>query len=235
MNRAAPGHDAASRARSIIALSMCKIRHAFLLVAALVASGFAAPRQHTVVLGRWHTVRIPLESRAAERVRIRALLVDDRVREYTAGSPHQVTDRIFVIRRAHRLNDSLPEEEAGRKLHWVWRLDGWLSVDRQTGHVAQLNLPAFDPEISHANWYQDYVAYCGSSDDGSKMYMVVFQLGKRKPLLKREFTGPGCPAPNWDRRPSRVTFNILGEKSSFLVRARGSELQAESGEGEGPQ
>lgn len=214
---------------------MSRICHAFLLVTALIAGASAAPRQHTVVLGRWRTVHIGMESGAAERVKIRALMIDDRVREYTAGSPHQVTDRIFVIRRAHRLNDSLPDEEARRKLHWVWRLDGWLSVDRQSGHVTQLNLPAFDPEISHANWYQDYAAYCGSSDDGARMYMVVFQIGKRKPLLKKEFSGPTCPAPSWERRPSRVTFNILGEKSSFLVRARGADLQAESSEGEGPQ
>ena len=213
---------------------MCRICEPLLILVALTTSGFAAPRQHTVVLGGWRTVQIRAESGAEERVRLRKLVIDDRVREYTAGSVHEVTDRLFVIRRAHRLNDSLPDE-AGQRPRWVWRLDGWISVDRQTGHVTQLNLPAFDPETSRANWYQDYAAYCGSSDDGSKMYMVVFQLGKRKPLLKKEFTGPGCPAPKWDRKPSRVTFDIAGEKSSFLVRARGADLQTESNEGEGPQ
>lgn len=213
---------------------MCRICEPLLILVALTTSSFAAPRQHTVVLGGWRTVQIRAESGAEEQVRLRKLVIDDRVREYTAGSVHEVTDRLFVIRRAHRLNDSLPDE-AGQRPRWVWRLDGWISVDRQTGHVTQLNLPAFDPETSRANWYQDYAAYCGSSDDGSKMYMVVFQLGKRKPLLKKEFTGPGCPAPKWDRKPSRVTFNIAGEKSSFLVRARGADLQTESNEGEGPQ
>lgn len=213
---------------------MCRICEPLLILVALTTSSFAAPRQHTVVPGGWRTVQIRAESGAEEQVRLRKLVIDDRVREYTAGSVHEVTDRLFVIRRAHRLNDSLPDE-AGQRPRWVWRLDGWISVDRQTGHVTQLNLPAFDPETSRANWYQDYAAYCGSSDDGSKMYMVVFQLGKRKPLLKKEFTGPGCPAPKWDRKPSRVTFNIAGEKSSFLVRARGADLQTESNEGEGPQ
>lgn len=212
---------------------MCRVYQRLLATVALLAAGFAAPRQHTVALGRWTTVRVTAESGTEERVKVRKLIIDDRVREYTAGSLHDVTERIFVIRRAHRVNDSLPDE-AGQKPRWVWRLDGWISVDRQTGHIAQLNLPAFDPEISHANWYQDYAAYCGSSDDGSKTYMVVFQIGKRKPLLKKEFTGPGCVAPKWDRRPSRVTFNVAGEKSSFLVRARSAD-QTESSQEEGPQ
>jgi hypothetical protein len=103
--------------------------------------------------------------------------------------------------------------------------------------VAQLNLPAFDPDISEVNWYRDYAAYCGSSDDGSKTYMVVVQLGKRKPILKKEFAGAGCSAPVWERNPSRVTFNAGGGKSSFAVRAHGADPQPESNnnEDEGPQ
>jgi hypothetical protein len=205
-----------------------------LALLSLLEVGFAAPRQHTVSLGKWRTVKIS-EAAGSQQVRIRQLIVDGRIREYTAGSPHDITDRLFVIRRAQRLNDSLPEESA-QPPRWIWRLDGWISVDRQTGHITQLNLPAFDPELSQVNWYQDYAAYCGSSDDGSKAYMVVFQLGKRKPLLKKEFTGTTCPAPEWERIPSRVTFNVVGEKNSFVVRARGAGLQPDpNNEEEGPQ
>lgn len=209
----------------------CRLLIAF----SLVAAGFAAPRQHTVVLGRWRTVPIATDSGTPEEAKLRQLLVDDRLREYTAGDAHQITDRIFVIRRAQRLNDLLPDE-AGQKPRWIWRLDGWMSVDRQTGHVALLNMPMFDPETSQVTWFRDYAAYCGSSDDGSKMYMMVFQLGKRKPILKKESAGRACPAPTWERTPSRVTFNVAGAKSSFVVNTRGADLQAESNdEQEGPQ
>lgn len=206
-----------------------------LLTLGLSAGAPAAPRPHTVVLGRSREVIAPDQNGRPQSIKMRELVVDGRVREYTSGIPHDVTDRLFVIRRARRINDSLPGE-AGPRDRWIWQLEGWISVDRLTGHVAQLNLPAFDPDLSQVNWYRDYAAYCGSSDDGSKMYMMVFQLGKRKPILKKEFSGAACSAPAWERNPSRVTFNTGGEKSSFAVRAHGTALQAESNnEDEGPQ
>jgi hypothetical protein len=199
------------------------------------AAGYAAPRQHTVVLGRWRSVQVRSEAGAARETRVRELMVDGRVRESVTGPIHEVTERLFVVRRAFRMNDALPEE-AGKPPQWIWRLGGWISVDRQTGHIAQLNLPAFDAEASDASWYRDYAAYCGAADDGSKIYMMVAQLGKRKPVLKKEGTAGACPAPHWERSPSRVTFNLAGEKTTFAVRAGGAGLQAEStSEEEGPQ
>jgi len=195
--------------------------------------GALAPRQHTVLLGRWRTVEIRSESGPVRQERVRELIIDGRVREYTTGMPHDVTEHLFVVRRAYRINDALPEE-AAKTSRWVWRLGGWMSVDRQTGRIAQLNLPGFDSEISEASWYRDYAAFCGVSDDGSKNYMVVAQLGKRKPILKRE-SASGCDAPRWEREPSRVTFLIGSEKTTFAVHARGADLQPESAEEEGPQ
>jgi hypothetical protein len=98
-----------------------------------------------------------------------------------------------------------------------------------------LNLPAFDAEVSQASWYRDYAAYCGTSEDGAKAYLVVWQLGKRKPILKQEFSGPGCSPPLWERTPSRVTFILAGEKPSFVIRSRGADPQPEPSEEEGPQ
>ena len=37
-------------------------------------------------------------------IKVRALFVDTRLKEYTIGLPHDVTDRLFVVRRAYRLN-----------------------------------------------------------------------------------------------------------------------------------
>ncbi len=194
----------------------------------------AAPRQHTIVLTRWRSVQIRSDAGTSQETRIRDLVIDGRVRESLTGPLHEVTERLFVVRRAYRLNDALPEDSS-KSPQWIWRLGGWISVDRQTGHVAQLNLPAFDVETSDASWYRDYAAYCGASDDGSKTYMMVAQLGRRKPILKKEVSASACSAPHWERTPSRVTFTIAGEKTTFAVRANGADLQPETAEEEGPQ
>ena len=155
----------------------------------LTGSSFAVAKAHTVVLGQWRSVEVRTEAGEKQPLKVRELVIDGRFREYVTGAAHEVTDRLFVVRRAYRINDALPEEKKPQQ--WVWRLDGWISIDRQTGHVAQLNLPAFDGETSEASWYRDYAAYCGASDDGSKTYMVVSQLGKRKPISGKNF--PGLP------------------------------------------
>ena len=59
-------------------------------------------------------------------------------------------------------------------------------VDRSSGRVSQLNLPDFDPFYSTASWYRDYVAYCGVSDAGDRVYAVVTQLGRKKAILRKE-------------------------------------------------
>ncbi|HWX93992.1 MAG TPA: hypothetical protein VNY29_15295 [Terriglobales bacterium] len=42
-----------------------------------------------------------------------------------------------------------------------------------------------DPFYSTASWYRDYIAYCGVSDDGTKLFAIVAQLGRRKLILKK--------------------------------------------------
>ena len=156
----------------------------------------------------------------------RGLFVDTRLKEYTTGAPHELTDRLFVVRRAFRINDSLPAEAAA---HWQWQRGGWLLVDRLTGRVSQLNLPEFDPYYSAASWYRDYIAYCGVSDDGKKLYAMVAQVGRRKPVLKKDVGEPAagddpdseCPPPAWERSPMRVTFvPDEDQKVVFSIRNR---------------
>lgn len=187
------------------------------------------------MLGKWRTVQLHPESGPAQEAHVRELTIDGRFREYLSGPVHEVTERLFVVRRAYRINDALPDETR-KPPQWIWRLGGWISVDRETGHVAQLNLPAFDGDASAASWYQDYAAYCGISDDGSRAYIMVAQLGKRKPILKKEVSLDACAAPRWERAPSRVTFMVGGEKTTFAVRARGADLQPgpATAEEEGP-
>jgi len=82
-------------------------------------------------------------------VKIRALDVDTRLKEFTTGPAHDVTDRLFVVRRMFRLNDTFPEETTPTP-RWLWERGGWLLVHRVTGRVTQINLPEFDPFYSTA-------------------------------------------------------------------------------------
>ncbi len=188
----------------------------------------AAPKPHIVSFGKWTTVQWFAGAGETEglNLKVRGLYVDSRLKESTIGLPHEITDRLFVVRRAFRVNDALPEESNAAP-RWRWQRGGWLVVDRITGRVSLVALPEFDPYYSAASWYRDYASYCGVSDDGKKLYAIVSQLGRRKPILKKplgEFTNDedpdsACPAPTWQRQPARVTFEVSeGQKSTYSVR-----------------
>jgi hypothetical protein len=155
-----------------------------------------------------------------------------RGRESTLGPSHEITERRFVVRRAFRVNDSLPGETPAAP-GWVWQRGGWLLVDRMTGHISAVALPEFDPYYSVASWYRDYAAYCGVSDDGKKLFAIVVQVGRRKPVLKKPLGDAGgddapdseCPSPVWERRPVRVTFEPdEDQKSTYSVRGHAADL-----------
>jgi len=187
----------------------------------------AVSKPHVITFGKWSSAKWP--NATGEKMldlKVRALLVDTRLKEYTTGSPHELTDRLFVVRRAFRMNDALPSENTTR---WQWQRGGWLLVDRLTGRVSQLSLPEFDPFYSAASWYRDYIAYCGISEDGKKLYAMVAQVGRRKAILKKEMGEAGgdadpdsaCPAPAWERSPMRVMFQQgEGQKLVFSLRNR---------------
>ena len=82
-----------------------------------------------------------------DALKIRALLVDGVLKEWTTGDAHDVTDRSFVVRRVIRLNDALPGDKPTRRKasHWVWQRGPWLLVDRVTGHVTALHCPTTTP------------------------------------------------------------------------------------------
>jgi hypothetical protein len=210
------------RIRQIVAISL--LVSAVLLTTAVGA----ATRVHVITFGRWTSVQWFPGSRMDKPVtlKIRALVIDGHVKEYAVGAPHDVTERLFVVRRAFRMNDSLPEDSAPR---WEWERGGWLLVDRQSGHASPINLPEFDVYYSAASWYRDYVAYCGVADDGKRTFAVVAQISRRKPVLKKSLSNDGvpenaapdsaCPAPSWQRRPVRVSFEQAGGASqTFAIR-----------------
>jgi hypothetical protein len=224
---------------------------AALMAASLTAQ--AAPRKgHTVVLGA--TKHVPYSktgdpagaATGEDALKIRALLVDGVLKEWTTGDAHDVTDRSFVVRRVIRLNDSLPGDKLG---HWVWQRGPWLLVDRMTGRVTALKLPDYDPGVSLVSWFRDYGAYCGVTASGKSLYAVVAQVAARKPVLAKKLAAfdaenhpdPVCGAPDWQREPLRVTFHPAGKDevsyeivpgSAVLVEDSGDEAETPAAEPE---
>jgi len=222
------------------------------LMAAMLAAApavFAAPRKaHAVVLGAAKKVPYskagdPAGAASGEdALKIRALLIDGVLKEWTTGDAHDVTDRSFVVRRVIRLNDALPGDKPGtgdRQGHWVWQRGPWLLVDRVTGRIAALKLPHYDPGVSQVSWFRDYGAYCGVTASGKSLYAVVAQVAARKPVLAKKLDAfdpenhpdPICGPPDWQREPLRITFHPAGKDAvSFDVVPGSAVLVEDSGD-----
>ena len=207
------------------------------------AAAAAGGKIHVITFGKWTSAQWFIGSGADDKaltIKIRALIVDGRVKEYALGAPHDVTERLFVVRCVFRVNDSLPEDSSPR---WQWQRGGWLLVDRLTGHVAPINLPEFDVLYSAASWYRDYVVYCGVVEDGKKTFAIVAQISRRKPVLKKPLADglpddgvpdSACPVPAWQRNPVRVSFESGGSaKQTFAIRGHGVDLVEDAEEEEG--
>jgi hypothetical protein len=202
----------------------------------------AATKPHTVFLGSgksvpYSSVGDPAGALPGEtQLRVRALLVDGKVKEWTSGETHNVTDRTFVVRRALRLNDALPGDKTE---HWIWQRGPWLTVDRVKGSVTALHLPDYDPAVSSVIWFRDYAAYCGLTASGKQLYAVVAQIAARKPVLAKkllpwspgEGQSPACAAAVWQREPLRVTFQPSGATAVSYDLVGLSAVLVEDGDG----
>ena len=202
---------------------------AALLIQLLLTPLFAAEKNkvHLIAFGKAMPVKLflgPDEEHTAPMT-VRGLSVDGKLKEFVTGDAHDVTDRLFVVRRAYRLNNNLPAED-GKGANWIWQRGGWLLVDRLTGRETQLSLVEFDPFYSQASWFRDYVAYCGVSDDGARLSAVVMQLGRKTPVLRKDLGSASqgespdsdCDAPIWEKKPTRVTFLPKhGEKQAYSI------------------
>ena len=217
------------------------------LIAGMIAAApvtQATPRKtHSVALGV--VKRVPYSKTGdpagavtgENALKIRPLVVDGLVKEWTSGDAHDVTDRSFVVRRVLRLNDALPGDKQG---HWVWQRGPWLLVDRVTGRVTALKLPDYDPGVSQVSWFRDYGAYCGLAASGKSLYAVVAQLAARKPALAKKLSAfdpeshsdPVCGTPEWQREPLQVTFHPTGRDAASFDIVPGSALLVEESEDE---
>ena len=222
---------------------------------AIASTASAAPRKaHAVVLGAQRKVPYsktgdPAGAAAGEdSLKIRALLVDGVLKEWTTGDAHDVTDRTFAVRRVIRLNDALPTDKPPEKpasssasnraeaaSHWVWQRGPWLLVDRTSGRVSALKFPDYDSGISQISWFRDYAAYCGLTASGKSLYAVVAQVAARKPVLAKKLSAfdaanqpaPACAPPEWQREPLRITFHPTGKDAMSFDIVPGSALLVE--------
>ncbi len=180
------------------------------------------PKIHTVTLGPARKVPYTppqatpdTKSEDSSTLRVRALVVDGIQKEWTLGEVHDITDRTFVVRRALRINDSLPSEP----VRWAWQPGPWLMVDRISGHITALHLPDFDPLVSNAVWFRDDAAYCGISPTAKGgVVAVIAQIGARKPIVQKLLApwpqtspaNPVCALAVWQRIPMRATLQLTG-------------------------
>lgn len=202
---------------------------AFLL---LLLCGPALAKTHVISFGKTLNVQWFVTPEKSLPIAVRPLYVDGKLREFTLGDAHDVTDGSFVVRRAYRINDYLPDDEK-KVPNWKWQRGDWLLVNRRTGNVSAINLPDFDPFYSVVSWYRDYAAYCGMTDDGTKVSALVVQLGNKKPVLRKSLTAAKagdqpdseCTAPKWQRAPTRVTFEPTGGQTLTVdVRGRSADI-----------
>jgi hypothetical protein len=200
------------------------------LLVLLCGSVFA--KTHVITFGKTMNVQWFVTPEKSQPIAVRPLYVDGKLREFTLGDAHDVTDGSFVVRRAYRINDYLPEDEK-KVPNWKWQRGDWLLVNRRTGNVSAINLPDFDPYYSVVSWYRDYAAYCAIADEGAKVSALVVQLANKKPVLRKP-VGPAkagdqpdseCPAPKWQRDPTRVTFEPAeGQALTFDIRGHSADV-----------
>ncbi len=189
------------------------------------------PRTHAVSLGPVRHVPFVAadvtkedKSDEAGTLKVRALYVDTRQKDWTTGDPHEVTERTFVVQRVLHVNDTLPEERGAR---WVWQPGPWVMVDRVTGRVTALHLPDFDAGVSDVVWYRDFAAYCGvHTAKGGGLTAIAWQIGARKAAVNKvigkwpqtERVRPVCTPAKWQREPMRVALQPTGSTAvSFDV------------------
>jgi hypothetical protein len=207
----------------------------------------AKPKVHSLGLGTakrvpYSVLGDPAGAHADEKeLRVRPLIIDGKVKEWTTGETHDVTDRSFVVRRALRINDALPTDKTE---HWVWQRGPWLLIDRVTRHDAAVRLPDYDPAASDVVWFRDYAAYCGITAAGKSMFAVVSQVGGRKPVVAKKLAAwdpadhptPACAAAVWQREPLRVTFHPTGApEESFDLVGLSAVLVEDGDEGDEPK
>src|SRR5437868_14035357 len=110
---------------------MTRTTHVLSSIIVLAGTAAAAAKPHVITFGKSTQVRwlAGADENTPIELKVRALYVDGKLKEFTIGSPHEITERLFVVRRAFHINDSMPDEATPR---WLWQRDGGMLEDRLT-------------------------------------------------------------------------------------------------------
>ena len=82
-----------------------------MIVPLVLAAAFAVSKPHVITFGKWTLVKVSTDLDRSEDLKVRPMYVDGRLKEFTFGIPHEVTEQLFVVRRMVRVNDSLPRKQ----------------------------------------------------------------------------------------------------------------------------
>lgn len=200
----------------------------------------AKAKPHYAALGSARTVSYsaegdPAGARPGEtKLKVRPLVVNGKVVNWTTGAIHEVTQYIFTVQSALRINDALPTD---KHEHWVWQRGPWLLVDKH-GKVKALHLPDYDLSVSDIVWFRDYAAYCGLSARGKSLYAVVARVSLRRAVVSKrlgkwdpaEHPSPACAAAVWQREPLAVSFTPTGGAAMSFDLAGSSAAPANNGQ-----
>src|SRR2546429_7644490 len=106
----------------------------------LGGAAMAAAKPHVITFGKSTQVKwlAGTDENTPLGLKVRALYVDGKLREFTIGGPPEITERLFVVRRALRGNASLPDEGAPR---WLWQRGGGGGGGRGGRGHTPLHLP----------------------------------------------------------------------------------------------
>ena len=128
---------------------MTRITRALCSIVVLTGTVIAASRPHVIAFGKWTSVKwlAGADETSPLELKVRALYVDGKLKEFAIGNPHEITERLFAVRRAFRINDSLPDESVPR---WQWQRGGWLLVDRVSGRASRRSISLSSMRI--ARW-----------------------------------------------------------------------------------
>jgi hypothetical protein len=125
------------------------------VLAALPAFSAAPRKGHVVVLGA--TRKVPYSkvgdpagaAQGENELKVRSLLIDGVLKEWTTGEAHDVTDRSFVVRRVIKLNDNLPSDGSTTA---VKTGDKPATGDKASAGVKPASAPAASSARAASSW-----------------------------------------------------------------------------------